>query len=518
MVDSEKGIAKNADDQGELMLTLAQLCADLQIDPVRRQQAIFSIGAEASKDQQGQTFPQTMTGADFVSQVALLAQQIRPRPEQRWLLWLPDLHTFAVALFALWQAGRIPVLPPNFQPQMLAELGDAYDAVLHSASVVVPETQKLKWSVGILNVCVSGLSRCAEPAELCAPLQALDPAQCQLVLYTSGSTNRPKPVTKLLGQLDAEVQVLEQLWGTACATRPVLGTVPHHHIYGLLFRLLWPLASGRLSISVVAATPTELSCAWEQYGVCVLVSSPTHLSRLPELIDLPLWAGRYATIFSSGAPFPEAAARTLAQAWNRPVQEVYGSSETGGIAWRHAAQTHYPGWMPLPGIQISVSDEGTLELRSPFVSHGIADDVLHRTADKIMLAADGSFTLCGRIDRVVKIEGKRISLTYVEGQLQQHAWVQQAAVLVLDQARRQSLAAVIVLTPQGRERWEQARLSVSQELRRMLLQSMDAVLVPRRWRFVEAMPVDARGKLPLSHLQALFAPQTPAELALQSQA
>lgn len=459
------------------MVSLSHLLETLQASLQRHKQPIFVTALHS------------ITAADFIQRVATLRAHIEQRAEQRWLLWLPELSDFAVALFALWHAGRTPILPSNFQPQMLHELSDAYDAVLHNEENFSCAAEQLR------------LADYA-PSTGEKKFSTLDPEQCRLVLYTSGSTDRPKAVSKSLVQLDAEIHVLEQLWGQECADKPVLGTVPHHHIYGLLFRLLWPLASGRLIMTALAATPTEMSCVWHTQGQCVLISSPTHLSRFPDLVDLSAWSGRYAMVFSSGAPFPEKPARMLAHAWGQPVQEVYGSSETGGIAWRNVAQAVYPGWVALPGVKVGLSEAGTLQIRSPF----LPDRALYTTADKIELFADGSFTLCGRVDRVIKIEGKRVSLDVVENQLRQHPWVQHAAVLALH-ATRQRLAAVVVLTSQGAMILQQGRALVIQELRRTLGQSMDAVLVPRRWRFVEQMPVDARGKLPLQNLLDLFKPE-----------
>ena len=84
-------------------------------------------------------------------------------------------------------------------------------------------------------MCVSGA-----PAATCS----ID-ARAALTLYTSGSSGAPKPIRKTLAQFDAEVRTLEAQWGALVGDATMLGSVPHHHIYGLLFRLLWPLAAGR---------------------------------------------------------------------------------------------------------------------------------------------------------------------------------------------------------------------------------------------------------------------------------
>jgi len=458
------------------MLTpIAQLLPTLQASTLRRSAPLI---AAAQAD---------LTADVFLQRVAALSARIRQRDASRWLLWLPDFSDFVTALFAVWQAGRVPVLPPNFQPEMAVALDDAYDAVLAGDT-----------DIATAKPCLM-VQSAAGTASALSPLAPLDSTLAQLVLYTSGSTDRPKAVIKKLAQLEAEIAVLEQLWGAQCGDKPVLATVPHHHIYGLLFRILWPLAAGRTTIAAVAATPTELSCAWQVHGQCALISSPTHLSRLPDLVDVPAWSGRYAAVFSSGAPFPETPARVIACHWNTPVQEVYGSSETGGMAWRHVAQAGYPRWTPLPGLTVRQSAQQTLEIVSPF----LPDTAPFTTADRVEFADDGSFRLCGRIDRVVKIEGKRASLEQIEALLRRHAWIKEVAVLPLQQPR-QCLAAVVVPSGEGKVALARGRGLVAKQLRQFAHEAMDAVLIPRRWRFVEQMPVDERGKLPLHSLERLF--------------
>jgi len=72
----------------------------------------------------------------------------------------------------------------------------------------------------------------------------LDEAAARLVVFTSGSTGEPVAIEKRLDQLAREVEALEAAFGADAGTATVHGTVSHQHIYGLLFRVLWPLASG----------------------------------------------------------------------------------------------------------------------------------------------------------------------------------------------------------------------------------------------------------------------------------
>ena len=79
--------------------------------------------------------------------------------------------------------------------------------------------------------------------------------------------------------------------------------------------------------------------------------------------------------------------------------EVYGSSETGGIAWRQQQTAHDEKWTPLPNIKWRIdATEGVLEIRS----RHLPDEDWFRTADRAIPVGDDHFMLIGRVDRIVK--------------------------------------------------------------------------------------------------------------------
>lgn len=408
---------------------------------------------------------------EFRASVAGLASSLAPRPEQSWLLAEADPLEFAIALFALWHAGKRVVLPPSLQFGAVAELAKEVDATWSRSTVSLDE--KL--------------------------LPALDPTRVRLDLYTSGSTGEPKRIGKTLAQLEAEVAVLEALWGGDA--HPVLATVPHHHIYGLLFRLLWPLAAGRPFDAETCAAPELLLARLTRLGGGRVISSPAQLGRMHELIDLTSLQGRVRHIHSSGGPLaPEAAGRFRAALGAAPT-EVLGSTETGGIAWRRQGENHGDdAWTPFPGVRVECGEDNALLLRSPFLPDGQP----LATSDAVQLGADGRFHLLGRLDRIVKIEEKRLALADMESRLNQHPWVREAAVLPLP-GRRPRLGAVLALTPAGAaELAAGGRLACARALRRYLAQWFDPVLLPRAWRYPDSLPYNERGKLPLDQLLPLF--------------
>ena len=417
----------------------------------------------------------TVHWQDFAKRIARLAGYLSAQPQQRWLLASEKAEEFASWLLALLATGKHIVIPPNFQTGTVAQLAAG------------------------CTVCATDLANDSEIAALPAveriPVTGLD--QARLELYTSGSTGQSKCVVKTLQQLEREIAVLESLWGKQLGDASVVATVPHHHIYGLLFRLLWPLAAGRPFDTVQCAHPDTLQQRVELLRNTVLVASPAQLARMPQLIALESIAPWPRLVFSSGGPLAlETAQAFHAHAGTAPL-EVYGSTETGGMAWRE--QTRDAWWTPLPGIKLNAGAERSV-LHSPF----LADDTTHALDDALEVEADGRFRLLGRIDRIVKVEEKRLSLPDMENRMQEHPWVSQAAA-VLIKGSRQSIGMALTLTDSGQAALAaQGRQGMRSTLREHLAAHFDAVLLPRYWRYLETLPYTPQGKLPLAALQALF--------------
>ena len=391
------------------------------------------------------------------------------RPSRgRHLLAENDPLDFAAALLAARKNGSTPVIPPNFQPGTHAEFS----------------------------------------ARIAADNAAATPACAGIELYTSGSTGEPKRIAKRWEQLEAECAALEALWGPPLGKATVLATVPHHHIYGLLFRLLWPLLAGRPWVTTVCAEPTTLTLQLGEHPDALLVASPAHLDRLPALTDLTTLSAPRC-VFSSGGPLAAASARALRTAWGAAPFEVFGSTETGGIAWRQRTHDDDDAWQPLPGVAVlgadaQTTETGALRLHSPF----LPDAQAWLTDDAVEHLPDGRFRLLGRLDRTLKLEEKRLSLPAMEAHLCRHPWIAAAALTPLQRGSRTRLGAVVVLAAAGEPALAEDRRALADALRRHLAAWYDNVLLPRHWRFVPALPYDERGKLPQPALARLF--ETPA--------
>ncbi|MGB9429026.1 MAG: class I adenylate-forming enzyme family protein [Gammaproteobacteria bacterium] len=430
-----------------------------------------------------------LTQTAFWQRVHGLSAALQSRAEQRWALICEDSAWFAAGLFALAHSGRTIVLPQAPLAGSLAASGAEIDAVLTDRPEQFPG----------FNPLVTREPAAAGSDTPCMPNDAV-----RVEFYTSGSTGAPKCVPKTFAQLRLEVEALEREWGARLGDALVTGTVPHHHLYGLLFRILWPVLSGRAFLTSLCLQPAALHTAAAR-GKCIIVSSPAFLGRVGDCAELPP-AGQVAVVFSSGALLPDAVAEKLAQEWGHAVIEVYGSTETGGVAWRAwSGPQQRIWWRPINGVQTELRTEPAGErlwVRSAWTWQ--ADWM--PGGDLARHGENGRFVLLGRADDVVKFEDKRVSLSEIRTRLLAHGWVQDAR-LVLLQKRRTLIGAAVILNAGGRDMLNQSgKTAVAGALRAWLRNSYEAILIPRQWRFVDALPDNNMGKIEHEHLLRLFEP------------
>lgn len=302
---------------------------------------------------------------------------------------------------------------------------------------------------------------------------------------------------KTLAQIDNELIVLNQRWGKELAGAATLGTVSHQHIFGQYFKLFLPLCEGRLFFPQTFEIWEELLAAAPP-GSC-FVSSPAHLTRIPPFDPLPEET-RAPVIFTAGGPLPFEAAQDVCAKFGSLPTEVFGSTETGGIAHRQQENPRTP-FTPLPGMQTRIDAQGLLSVKSNYTDGEDWDT----TNDIVERFDDGSFILAGRANQFVKIEGKRISLVEIEKYLNQSEIVAGSAVFILKE-EIETLVAVVELSPSG---WHQLQetgaFRLGRALRRELSPYLENAALPRRWRFVKQLPVNTQGKRQQSELNELFA-------------
>ncbi|MCU6667358.1 AMP-binding protein [Enterobacteriaceae bacterium H4N4] len=412
--------------------------------------------------------------------VSTLTTDLQQQRGERWALCLDDSYLFLVALLATLHAGKTPVIPGHSRLLLLEKQRALFDGVLSD--------RPLRLS-GPLRV-VRSSQRNNAPFH---PLPAVADAAF-IELFTSGSTGAAKRVVKTLTALDREAALLATFFGDRLHGCRVVASVAPYHQYGLTFRLFLPLAQGLVMHSVTIAYSEQLAALDPQYRY-LFISSPAFLKR----IDAQLASPPVAVLFSAGGSLAWDTVDKTHRWLNIWPDEIYGSTETGVLAWRHY-QHEGLCWRPLPGIHFHQDKRG-LRVSSPLIPHGEGlplDDVLQ-------FDDTGGFSLVGRKDRLVKIEEKRISLNEIEQYLRALEGVCDAAALPITRNGRQGIGALLVLNDAAREQLKQrGNKAQLQAWRRALRPWLDPVAVPRDWRIVDEIPVNSMNKRIYAQLQELF--------------
>ena len=422
----------------------------------------------------------------FQQRISAWAGVFSAYSDRRIALYHKNTMEFAAALLALWRLQKIPVLPATPRVDTgLRQCCRLFAGCFENTDNIEPASP----SGNPVQDGVSGVTT--------------DEPDIALVVFTSGSTGTPLAIEKRFCQLDAELATWESMLGATLGDSIVTATVSHQHIYGLLFRVLWPLCAGRAFTDRAREYWEELFRDSRQHPGLTLITSPAHLDRMPpEEQAQDEWrqlAACCRAVFSSGSPLSAESAERAGRRLEKDIVEIFGSSETGGIAWRH--QSEGPSWRCLPGVEVR-AEQGLLQIRSPHLPS--AD--WFGSADCCELFDDNTFLLLGRSDNLVKLGGKRISLQAIENRLVEHPWVERCRVISLQQ-KKDRLAAIVCLSKEGNQALvDTDKTFVNEQLKRHL-EGVERIALPRYWRYLSDLPRDSQGKVTRAGLEELFSPE-----------
>ncbi|GIZ52547.1 AMP-ligase [Noviherbaspirillum aridicola] len=388
-----------------------------------------------------------------------------------------DRYRFMVGLCAALLSDKISLLPSTQTPEMIRQmlayapdvfcLTDAADCAIALPQVRFPE----------------GGAR-PEPTAFAVPSISVEQIVAQV--FTSGSTGTPIPHRKTWGALVRNVQAEAQLWGLNDGRRhAVIGTVPPQHMYGFESTVLVVMQSGSAMVAARSFYPADIVHALQAVPrPRTLVSTPVHLRALLAAgLDLPA----ADLVVSATAPLSVGLAVELEAAFDAPLLEIYGSTETGQIAVRHTARTQE--WQLFPGVRFRQDGDMT-------IAHGGHVEQPTEMQDVIELVGEDRFLLHGRRADMLNIAGKRNSLAYLNLQLTAIPGVADGAFFMPDEHDIDGVTrlAAFVVAP---------GLTAAAVLR-ALRDRIDPVFLPRPLHFVDALPRNATGKLPREALHALL--------------
>lgn len=428
----------------------------------------------------------------FLADIRSLIDVLKTKKCSSIAICCENSYWFSVAFFACIYAQKRVVLPGNHQPAMLHSLSCEFELLIDDGLVVQAVKEDIVQDSILLPIATDPSSSFV--------FYPLDLNKVDITLFTSGSTGAPKAIKKSLYMLDTEVRSLEKHFGQRLVQTHIVSTVSHQHIYGLLFRVLWPLCSARSFAAKDLIYPEQVIANAIQDNV--LISSPALLKRLEDEGK----KGNFRAVFSSGGPLSSEASDACKALLNNYAIEVFGSTETGGIGFRQQKELD-SAWTFFDEVDVKLGEHNCLALTSPWLNGEMkkASDDYYQTNDQCELLPNNQFRLKGRIDRIVKIEEKRISLLEVETHLNELKWISESVVIVVKEPHRTALGALLTLTTEGER--ELAVLGKGRfwiMLRQSLRDWVEPVGIPRHFRIAAEIPMNNQGKRLLQEIEELF--------------
>jgi long-chain acyl-CoA synthetase len=460
-----------------------------------------------------------LTYAELDSLTARLAGRLSDRglrPGDRVGLMLPNVPEFAVAYYGVLRAGGV-VVPMNVllkQREASFYLGDSgarliicWEGYSEAAETAAGElgAECLALSPGSLYAMLDDV----EPLETVADREGTDTA---VILYTSGTTGKPKGAELTHSNLAINADVAKQLFA-AGAEDVILGALPLFHSFGQTCGLNVAVGSGASLALIERFEPGRVLQLIGEHGVTVFEGVPTMYAALlnhPERERFDVRSLRVCV--SGGAALAVELLRGFEAAFGCMILEGYGLSETSPVAcFNHPNRTRKPGSIgtPVEGVEMRlVSDDrqevapgevGEIAIRGHNVMKGywnrpeataeaIDEAGWFYSGDLAHIDADGCFYIVDRKKELIIRGGYNVYPREIEEVLYEHPAVREAAVIgVADQDLGEEIAACVALKP-GAEITEP-------ELREFVKANVAAYKYPRVLWFVDELPKGPTGKI-----------------------
>ena len=187
-----------------------------------------------------------------------------------------------------------------------------------------------------------------------------------VTFHTSGSTSNPKSIVKTFESLAKEVAFHRKRLADVLAQKPVfLSTIEPQHMYGTLWRVMLPKAARCRVDPEVILTPESLIEKMRAAHSVFLVTTPSFLERFSAYANLYDVPQNCIEITTSGALLTPAVSAATARIFGKTPLEIFGSTETGGVACRRQT-TPDCDWTVFDPVTVRATADGRLEVRSPF--------------------------------------------------------------------------------------------------------------------------------------------------------
>lgn len=369
------------------------------------------------------------------------------------------------------------------------------------AEIVCPQGHSPEFIFSLLSAWRDGKIAC--PLEAGQALLKLDslPKGCAHLKLTSGTTESARLVAFTAEQLAADASQIVAAMGLR-PDWPNLGVISLAHSYGFSNLVLPLLLHGVPLILAPVPLPEMVRRAAAQEKAITLAAVPALWRAWHEAGGIP---APVRVAISAGAPLPLSLEQSIFTASGIKIHNFYGASECGGIAYDASSEPRTDAFFagaPLPGVCLSSAEDGCLRICSPAVGQTYWPEESPKLRSGQFESSDlaelknGLVFLRGRAGDQINVAGRKVSPETIERALLLNPLVRDCLVFGVacnDSARTETIVALV------------ASSAPENELKQFLLQTLPSWQVPRRWRFVEALPVSPRGKISRAECRAQFA-------------
>ena len=315
-------------------------------------------------------------------------------------------------------------------------------------------------------------------------------SQAKFYLQTSGSSGKSKMIEKSLAQMIKESEYLAAELNFS-SQNTFFSSVSHRHMFGLTFKVFLPLVLGARVIADELNYPEAILGL--DLANHVFIASPVLLRTLTQSPAASALKG-LSGIVSAGSPLKKELRDELGRICDARIIEIYGSTETGIVAKDEGC-----GLRLFSAVNAGLDGRGALNVSSPWCE-------FFQTNDAASIG-DNRLALQGRIDRIVKLNDKRVSLESIEAKLLESGLL--ADCYCAPHPKFKRIAALLQLNDEGLKKFRKiGKKGVADELKEFLkLEFKNSV---RYFKIVEKMPRNQQGKFEKSEFEnALFASPKP---------
>ncbi len=390
------------------------------------------------------------------------------------LLLFEQRDYFLIGLLATAMRQGQAVLPPNLAEKTLEKLksdmphlsvlGDDLPKGLHN------QPQISSKQIDDIIQLVKNSNQPFDQQRFVETFEAIQ--NSEIWLYTSGSTGKPKKIIKTWQNMICSAalaidrfQLMEPCY--------IVATVPNQHMFGLETTLFWPLFSKASLWYERAIFPEDIASALSNNSTqpALLVSTPLHLKKL--LAFELRWPTHLSRLLSATAPLSQTLAAQLESEFKAKVFEVYGSTETASIASRQTTSTEV--WQAYKGVTFVCLSNERYAVKTPALK---GSQILN---DQIKPLDEPYFKLGERDSDLIKVAGKRASLTELNNHLLSISGIKEGVFIQPPSVERLILFVVSSMTPSD----------ILRELRKLI----DFAFLPRPIIYLKALPRSGVGKI-----------------------